>query len=88
MPFAPDTANRVEAILTNASAASVVKTETYQIIASTLPIKGEITYASSDDTKATVDANGLVTGVAAGSATITLTSGDAVATVAITVTNS
>lgn len=88
MPFAPDTANRVEAILTNASAASVVKTETYQIIASTLPIKGEITYTSSDDTKATVDANGLVTGVAAGSATITLTSGDAVATVAITVTNS
>lgn len=88
MPFAPDTANRVEAILTNASAASVVKTETYQIIASTLPIKGDITYASSDDTKATVDANGLVTGVAAGSATITLTSGDAVATVAITVTNS
>lgn len=88
MPFAPDTANRVEAILTNASAASVVKTQTYQIIASTLPIKGDITYASSDDTKATVDANGLVTGVAAGSATITLTSGDAVATVAITVTNS
>lgn len=88
MPFAPDQANRVEAILVNASAASVVKTETYQIIASTLPIKGDITYASSDDTKATVDANGLVTGVAAGSATITLTSGDATATVAITVTNS
>ena len=88
MQFAPDTANRVEAILTNASAASVVKTETYQIIASTLPIKGEITYASSDDTKATVDANGLVTGVAAGSATITLTSGDAMATVTMTVTNS
>ena len=85
MAFAPDTANKVNAILVNASSAEVTEGQTYQIQATTLPIKGAITYASSATSYATVDANGLVTGVAAGSATITLTSGDATATVSITV---
>lgn len=35
-----------------------------------------VTFASSDTSKATVDANGVVTGVAAGSATITVTTHD------------
>ena len=85
MAFAPDTANKVNAILVNASSAEVTEGQTYQIQATTLPIKGAITYASSATSYATVDAKGLVTGVAAGSATITLTSGNATATVSITV---
>ena len=85
MAFAPDTANTVNAILVNASAAEVTAGQTYQIQATTLPIKGAITYESSATTYATVDANGLVTAKTAGSATITLTSGDATATVSITV---
>ncbi|MES2177596.1 MAG: Ig-like domain-containing protein [Gemmatimonadota bacterium] len=45
-----------------------------------------VTWTSSDATKATVDADGgMVTGVAAGAATITATSGGATATVTITV---
>lgn len=35
--------------------------------------KQEVTFSSSDDTKATVDANGVITGVAAGEVTITAT---------------
>jgi uncharacterized protein YjdB len=47
-----------------------------------------VTWASSDATKATVDANGVVTGVAAGTATITATTKDGVHTdtCAVTVT--
>lgn len=85
MAFAPDTANTVSAILVNASSAEITEGDTYQILATTLPIAGPIEYESSATTYATVDENGLVTAVAAGSATITLTSGDATATVSITV---
>ena len=49
-------------------------------------VDGEITWASSDTTKATVS-GGVVTGVAAGSAVITATCGDAVAVCNVTVTN-
>ncbi|WP_461213870.1 Ig-like domain-containing protein [Lacticaseibacillus sp. GG6-2] len=47
-----------------------------------------VTYKSSDDTKATVAADGTITGVAAGSATITITTKDGgkTATCAVTVT--
>jgi uncharacterized protein YjdB len=48
-----------------------------------LPIR---TYASSDITKATVNSTGLVTFVAVGTATITVTAGGFTDTVAITVT--
>lgn len=43
-------------------------------------------WSSSDDTKATVSASGVITGVAEGTATITATSGSFTATVAVTVT--
>jgi uncharacterized protein YjdB len=46
-----------------------------------------VTWTSSDQTKATVDANGVVTGVAAGTATITaVTDGTITKTKTITVT--
>ena len=44
-----------------------------------------ITYKSSDETIATVDENGLVTGIAAGNATITIVYGNYSATTAIAV---
>lgn len=45
----------------------------------------ELTWTSSDETKATVDATGLVTALAAGAVTITATSGEASASVELTV---
>jgi HK97 family phage major capsid protein len=86
MPFAPDNANTVTAILTNSSAVTLDPTDTFQIIAKTLPVDGPVTFASSAPTYATVSADGLITAVAQGSATITITSGSATATVAVTVT--
>ena len=50
-----------------------------------MPIEAPITWTSSDETKATVD-DGVITGVASGSATITAVSGSASASVAVTVT--
>ena len=85
MTFAPDNANTVQSILLNYSAATVAKDATLQLIATTLPVEGPVTWASSDDTKATVSDDGLVTGIAtSGSAVITATSGNANATVTIT----
>ena len=52
---------------------------------STVNITGAVTWASSDATKATVSAAGLVTGVATGSAAITATLGSLVGTSAITI---
>ena len=46
---------------------------------------GPVSWSSSDPDVATVDADGLVTGVSPGSATITATAGDETATAAITV---
>jgi len=45
-----------------------------------------VKWASSDDTKATVGADGTITAVDAGTATITATSGELTATIAVTVT--
>ena len=86
--FAPDTANVVKAIALNVSSATIdlSESETFQIEAVTMPIDAPITWTSSAETYATVDANGLVTGKAAGSATITAVSGSASASVSITVT--
>lgn len=85
MDFAPDNANTVQSILLNYGAATVAKDATLQLIATTLPVEGAVTWTSSDDTKATVSADGLVTGIAtSGSAVITATSGNANATVTIT----
>ena len=84
--FEPDKANVVTGIVLNADAVTVDVDETFQLIAQTLPIDGDVTYTSSDDTKATVSSAGLITGVASGSATITAVSGSASASVAVTVT--
>ena len=84
--FAPDTANVVTGIVLNADAVTVDVDETFQLIAKTLPIDGDVTFTSSDDTKATVSSKGLITGKASGSATITAVSGSASASVAVTVT--
>lgn len=54
------------------------------INATTVPAGGAVTWASDDTSKATVS-NGLVTGVAAGSATITATYGSVSATCTVTV---
>lgn len=86
--FAPDEANVVKAIALNVNAVTIdlSEEETFQMLAETLPIDGPITWSSSAETYATVDANGLITGKAAGSATITAVSGSASASVAVTVT--
>ena len=84
--FEPDKANVVTGIVLNTDAVTVDVDETFQLIAQTLPVDGDVTYTSSDATKATVSSAGLITGVASGSATITAVSGSASASVAVTVT--
>lgn len=71
--FAPDEANSVADIRLNTHTASITGTGTKQLKAITSPGKGTVTWTSSNTGKATVDENGLVTGVASGSATITAT---------------
>lgn len=83
--FEPDKANIVKAIALSQNAVTVEEGATVTIEAVTMPIEAPITWTSSDDTKATV-ANGVITGVASGSATITAVSGSASASVAVTVT--
>lgn len=85
MDFSPDNANSVQNIILNYAAATVTVDETLQLKATTLPVEGNVTWASSDATKATVDGTGKVTGIAAGTAVITATSGNANATANITV---
>ncbi len=86
--FAPDEANTVKAIALNVNAVTIdlSEAETFQIEAVTMPFPAPITWSSSAETYATVDQNGLVTGKASGSATITAVSGSASASVAVTVT--
>lgn len=83
--FEPDKANTVKAIALSANAVTVQEGSTVTVEAVTLPIEAPITWTSSDDTKATV-ANGVITGVASGSATVTAVSGSASASVTVTVT--
>ena len=86
--FAPDEANTVKAIALNVNAVTIDLSEDdeFQMKAVTMPIDAPITWSSSAETYATVDQNGLITGKAAGSATITAVSGSASASVAVTVT--
>lgn len=83
--FAPDEANVVKGIILSASSVTVEEGEDVTVSAKTIPVDGPITWSSSDETKATVD-NGVITGVASGTATITAVSGSASASVAVTVT--
>lgn len=85
MTFAPDNANSVQNVLIDKSVASVAVGANIQLNATTVPVQGDITWASSVPGKATVDTTGKVTGVATGSTVITATSGDAVASCEVTV---
>lgn len=69
------------------STLSVAKNATSQIVATTTPAGGHVIWGTSDPSKATVDSNGLVTGVAAGSAVITAYFGGVTASCTVTVTN-
>lgn len=84
--FAPDEANTVKAIALSANAVTVEEGETVKVEAVTMPFDAPITWTSSAETYATVDADGTIHGVASGSATITAVSGSASASVAVTVT--
>lgn len=53
--------------------ASVAEGESIQLVAVTVPSGAEVSWSSSAEGKATVDENGLVTGVEAGTANITAT---------------
>ena len=68
------------------STASVAHGSTVQITATTTPAHMKVVWGTSDATKATVDQSGLVTGVAAGSATITATFGGISKSCTVTVT--
>lgn len=70
----------------NSSTATVEADATVQLTATTTPAGGEVMWGTSDPTKATVSATGLVTGVAAGSAVITAYYAGVTATCAVTVT--
>ena len=85
--FPADVASVPSAIILNKNAATVGVGGNVQLKAQILPegADGTITWASSATGKATVDANGKVTGVATGSAVITATCGDAVAVCNVTV---
>lgn len=86
MSFAGDTANSVQGVKISKTTATVADGATVQLKAETYPVKGTITWASSNTTYATVDTTGKVTGEAAGSAIITATCGDFSASCEVTVT--
>lgn len=88
MAFAPDVANDAVGIILSNTAVSVAASATKQLKATTVPGGQPVTFTSSDTTKATVDSTGKITGVAAGSAVITATSGSATAVCNVTVTSS
>lgn len=68
------------------SSRTVGQTQQLTVARTPLNASGAVTYASSDATKATVSATGLITAVAVGSATITATLGGKTDTCVVTVT--
>lgn len=86
MSFAGDTANSVQGVKISKTTATVADGATVQLKAETYPVKGSITWASSNTTYATVDTTGKVTGEAEGSAIITATCGEFSASCEVTVT--
>lgn len=86
MSFAGDTANSVQGVKISKTTLTVADGATAQLKAETYPVKGTITWASSNTTYATVDNTGKVTGEAEGSAIITATCGDFSASCEVTVT--
>ena len=87
--FAADKANTLSGILLPATA-SVASGGTLPLTATLVPfgVKGAVTWASATTAKATVDSNGVVTGVATGSSVITATAGGMSASCTVTVTAS
>lgn len=69
----------------SAPADSLYITKTLQLSAQTTDFEGEVTFESSSNEIATVDANGLVTAVAPGEVTITAKAGDLTDSVTLTV---
>ena len=86
MSFAGDTANSVQGVKISKTTLTVADGATAQLKAETYPVKGNITWASSNTTYATVSTNGVVTGEAEGSAIITATCGEFSASCEVTVT--
>ena len=88
MAFAGDTANTVSGILIPATA-SVAAGATLKLEPVLMPfgVEAPITYTSGTTAKATVSADGVVTGVASGSSVITIAAGDKTATCTVTVTS-
>lgn len=88
--FAPDDANTVQALALNTATAAVTAAtgtqHTVQLFAITSPGSGTVAWTSSTTGKATVDDNGVVTGVASGSATITASCNGKTASCVVTVT--
>ena len=80
----------VKVIRVNPTALSLKAGKTGTLTATVLPNNATdktVTWASSNTNVATVDSNGLVTGVAEGTATITAAAGDCTATCTVTVTD-
>lgn len=67
--------------------ATIVKGDELQLTAKVKPADATVTWSSSDEAVATVDATGKVTAIAAGTATITATAGKATAKCVVTVLN-
>ena len=84
--FAPDAANEVTAIALNTATATVAVSGQVQLRAITSPGQGAVTWTSATTGKATVDTNGVVTGVATGSSVITATCNGLTAACTVTVT--
>ncbi len=73
-------------IVLDKSEAEVMAGSTIQLSATTNPTGQKVTWTSSDEAIATVDYNGIVTGVAEGTVTITAAAGAGSATCIVTVT--
>lgn len=86
--FAQDIANDapVPAIALNAGAATVAAGGSIQLYALITPGMGDVSWASASTSKATVDDNGVVTGVASGSSVISATCDGLTASCTVTVT--
>ena len=63
----------IPSVSLNKSSTSIAENATETLTATTVPADATVVWASSDETVATVDEDGVVTGVAAGTATITAT---------------
>lgn len=86
--FKPDDANAVKSIALNTSTATVAVSGKVQLFAIVGPGSGDIEWTSATTAKATVDENGVVTGVASGSSVITAACDGLTASCTVTVTAS